>query len=267
MRNILIVVVLVLWALLGWKMCTDYPTCCDPDATATTTTPAKTVAVTPTSSCLNGPICFEDNTCTPTFGDGFDALRDSLTRLVSSDTRLKITGVYNTNESYDGSSSNLGTCRAESIRDRFEELADEKIVTTGQLTVGRQVGISERYELEIINDAPSVEAEAIIYFPFNSTNKLNDRDTESYLKEVAESIKSSGGKVHLIGHTDDIGSVVSNEKLGQRRANIIADYLMGQGVFRSQIISESQGEAAPIASNKTEVGRAKNRRTELRIVK
>jgi len=225
MRNILIVVVLVLWALLGWKMCTDYPTCCDPDATATTTTPAKTVAVTPTSSCLNGPICFEDNTCTPTFGDGFDALRDSLTRLVSSDTRLKITGVYNTNESYDGSSSNLGTCRAESIRDRFEELADEKIVTTGQLTVGRQVGISERYE------------------------------------------KSSGGKVHLIGHTDDIGSVVSNEKLGQRRANIIADYLMGQGVFRSQIISESQGEAAPIASNKTEVGRAKNRRTELRIVK
>jgi len=79
-------------------------------------------------------------------------------------------------------------------------------------------------------------------------------------------VKSSGQKVRLTGHTDSLGNDAYNMNLGRQRANIIKNYLMEQGVPSSQIIAQSRGESQPIASNATEQGRAKNRRTELQII-
>ena len=98
-------------------------------------------------------------------------------------------------------------------------------------------------------------------------NKLNNSEIEAYLDQVAKRVKETGESVRLTGHTDSLGSSSSNITLGQRRANRIADYLIGQGVRRSQINSTSKGESEPVATNHTEVGRAKNRRTELQIIK
>lgn len=268
MRNFGILLVILLWLVLGWKMCTDYKECCPGDEIAAEEVPAIVPVAEAPAVCEEGIICFADSSCEPIFGTRFEAFRDSLTNLVSSDKILRITGVYNTSEEYDGTSSNLGTCRAEALRSSFASLGADQINISGQLTVGRTVQRGERYSFDIIsNDNNAVSAQALIYFPYNSTNKLNDSDIESYLNDVAERVKNSGEKVKLTGHTDDKGRAVKNMELGQRRANIIADYLMGQGVLRSQIIAESQGESQPAASNSTEVGRARNRRTELQIIK
>jgi len=56
-------------------------------------------------------------------------------------------------------------------------------------------------------------------------------------------------------------------KLGQRRSNIVRDYLISQGVSAAQITANSAGESQPIATNDTDAGRQQNRRTELQIIK
>ena len=133
----------------------------------------------------------------------------------------------------------------------------------------------ERYRIEVVdtNDetnslsTPVIGRSAVIYFPYNSTNKLNDNEIEEYLQDVARDIKDNGGQVVLEGHTDDKGREVKNIELGQRRANVIMDYLLGQGLLRSQISANSKGESSPVATNATAVGRAKNRRVELKIIR
>lgn len=273
MRNIAIAVVLILWVVLAAKMCSDYSACCPGAERADEAIGAVTTAVSDKNNCTEGMICFSNNSCEPAYGDNFDRFKDSLIALVSTDYQLKITGIYNTDETYDGTSNNLGTCRAEALATAFGLTADQ-IDIAGQLTVGRQVGIGERYAFDIVkaenatdSGTSSISDGALIYFPYNSTNKLDDRDIEIYLNQVANRIKDQGGRVRLVGHTDDKGREIQNQKLGQRRANVIADYLYGQGLLREQVMAESKGESAPVATNATEVGRAKNRRVELQIIR
>ncbi|MFZ1581419.1 MAG: OmpA family protein, partial [Saprospiraceae bacterium] len=107
----------------------------------------------------------------------------------------------------------------------------------------------------------------LIYFPFNSTQKLNNAEVESYLNDVAERVNKSGESISLTGHTDDVGSDASNILLGRKRADIVKSYLVAQGVSVSKINVDSKGESMPVAENTTDEGRAKNRRTELKIIK
>lgn len=71
--------------------------------------------------------------------------------------------------------------------------------------------------------------------------------------------------VAVSGHTDSVGSDAYNVKLGQRRADVVKDYLVSKGVPGSKITTKSFGESQPVASNKTADGRAKNRRAEVDV--
>ena len=84
---------------------------------------------------------------------------------------------------------------------------------------------------------------------------------------MAARVKSSGERVRLTGHTDGRGRESYNMALGRNRARIVRDYLIGQGVSSSKIIIDSKGEMQPMATNDSDAGRAKNRRTELEIIK
>jgi len=73
-------------------------------------------------------------------------------------------------------------------------------------------------------------------------------------------------RVQLDGHTDSIGSDDYNQRLSERRAQIVYDYLTSRGVSASQIIGvRGFGESQPIDTNETREGRARNRRTELSV--
>ena len=69
--------------------------------------------------------------------------------------------------------------------------------------------------------------------------------------------------VSVEGHTDSIGSVPYNQKLSERRANAVRDYLVSQGIDASRIATRGFGKSKPIASNDTAEGRAENRRVEI----
>ena len=72
--------------------------------------------------------------------------------------------------------------------------------------------------------------------------------------------------VEVSGHTDSVGSDAANQTLSERRANSVANYLIGQGLLRERFEIVGMGERYPIASNDTDSGRALNRRVEIRLL-
>ena len=86
------------------------------------------------------------------------------------------------------------------------------------------------------------------------------------LGTVADSLKKyPGSNVEVSGHTDNVGSLASNNELSQARAISVAKILVGQGVEKSRIQVFGAGPTQPIASNSTEEGRQANRRVEIKL--
>lgn len=92
-------------------------------------------------------------------------------------------------------------------------------------------------------------------------------DAVTILNEAIEILKKYPQlRVEVAGHTDAVGTDAYNQALSERRARTVFDYLVGQGIDRARLVGPAgYGESRPIDSNETEVGRAKNRRTELNV--
>ncbi|MCA1803946.1 MAG: OmpA family protein [Xanthomonadaceae bacterium] len=71
--------------------------------------------------------------------------------------------------------------------------------------------------------------------------------------------------VHVIGHTDNVGSESYNQGLSERRAQSVVTYLTNRGIAWQRLVTEGRGMREPRASNATEAGRQLNRRVELLI--
>lgn len=69
--------------------------------------------------------------------------------------------------------------------------------------------------------------------------------------------------VHVVGHTDSTGSAEYNQRLSERRAGSVANYLQSRGVDPSRVRYEGRGESEPRDTNATEAGRQLNRRVEI----
>lgn len=71
--------------------------------------------------------------------------------------------------------------------------------------------------------------------------------------------------IEVQGHTDNVGKENLNKELSQKRANAVMDYLVKKGVDATRMTANGYGSELPIADNKTQAGRAKNRRVEFKI--
>ncbi|HTE28881.1 MAG TPA: OmpA family protein [Chryseolinea sp.] len=71
--------------------------------------------------------------------------------------------------------------------------------------------------------------------------------------------------VRISGHTDNTGSEAHNLTLSKQRADVVAEYLVGNNIDINRVETSGLGSAKPIAQNTTEEGRKKNRRVELLI--
>ncbi|WP_010625998.1 OmpA family protein [Halomonas sp. KM-1] len=72
-------------------------------------------------------------------------------------------------------------------------------------------------------------------------------------------------RVNIAGHTDSTGSVSYNQRLSERRAESVGNYLAQSGVARNRLYMTGYGPSQPIATNATEEGRAQNRRVEITL--
>ncbi len=77
----------------------------------------------------------------------------------------------------------------------------------------------------------------------------------------AKSIES----IELSGHTDSIGSLEYNQRLSERRAHAVKEYIVEKGVDPAIITAVGFGKTQPVASNATPEGRAQNRRVDIKI--
>jgi outer membrane protein OmpA-like peptidoglycan-associated protein len=67
--------------------------------------------------------------------------------------------------------------------------------------------------------------------------------------------------VELQGHTDNIGYSEDNLLLSEKRSKAVYDFLINSGVDSIQVSYKGMGDKYPIASNTSQIGRSKNRRT------
>jgi outer membrane protein OmpA-like peptidoglycan-associated protein/uncharacterized protein YidB (DUF937 family) len=105
----------------------------------------------------------------------------------------------------------------------------------------------------------------VINFPTASA-QIPPESTE-YLNMAAAAIKNApaGTVIEIDGHTDNTGDASANLQLSQQRADAVRDYLVGQGVSATSLITKGFGDTKPIASNDSEEGKFRNRRIEFAI--
>jgi len=105
-----------------------------------------------------------------------------------------------------------------------------------------------------------------IYFKTGSAEL--DQKSEPLLNSVVDiANRCPSVKFDVSGHTDDVGDENFNQRLSERRAKSVVDYLTKKGVNATRIKSAGFGETRPVAPNDNEENRAKNRRIEFKVNK
>jgi len=108
---------------------------------------------------------------------------------------------------------------------------------------------------------------SVVLFPRRSA-ELTEQGKEVLATQLQEArdMLSRATYIEVIGHTDDVGDEAYNMDLSEQRAESVRNYLIGAGVDGSKMVTVGAGESMPIASNKTEEGRAENRRVEVMVL-
>ena len=103
------------------------------------------------------------------------------------------------------------------------------------------------------------------FFDFNKS--VLKPEAKAKLDDLVGKLKGISLEVIIaVGHTDAIGSDAYNQKLSVRRAESVKAYLVTKGIEPNRIYTEGKGKKQPVADNKTNEGRAKNRRVEIEVV-
>jgi outer membrane protein OmpA-like peptidoglycan-associated protein len=139
---------------------------------------------------------------------------------------------------------------------------------------GYRLTIVEKSEMaqEVVADAKSLMSDITatghasvygIYFDFDKADIKPE--SEPAIKEIAKLLQENKGlKIYLVGHTDNVGSLDYNLKLSKARADAVMKELVTRyKISADRLKAYGVGSLAPVASNETEDGKAKNRRVEL----
>ena len=168
------------------------------------------------------------------------------------------------------------------------EMTDENRTITGKIIKDNKEAWAEVYkgngkillrivekkgmEQHIVADAAAFNNDiratghAAVYGIYFDTGKADIKsESKQAIGEIANLLKSDPElKIVVVGHTDNKGSVESNLKLSQDRAQAVMQSLIrDQNIVSSRLRAYGCGQFAPVASNDAEDGRAKNRRVEL----
>ena len=130
--------------------------------------------------------------------------------------------------------------------------------------IAKEAEAAPEIEQKMMNEG---RARLNVEFDFDKTDvKLQYNDE---IKQVADfMVKYPDAKISIEGHTDYIGSKEYNQKLSERRANSVKNYIIDKfKIDGKRLKSEGFGLTKPIADNKTDEGRQKNRRVESVLIK
>jgi outer membrane protein OmpA-like peptidoglycan-associated protein len=104
-----------------------------------------------------------------------------------------------------------------------------------------------------------------VFFDFDKTDVKPASFVE--LDKLVELLqKNPTIKIEISGHTDNKGDDLYNQTLSQKRAESVVNYLTQKGILKTRLVAKGYGKTQPVAPNDTEENKAKNRRTEVKIL-
>ncbi|MBQ6561056.1 MAG: OmpA family protein [Paludibacteraceae bacterium] len=112
----------------------------------------------------------------------------------------------------------------------------------------------------------AVLKKAVHGIQFETNNAVIKSSSYPILNKVVTMMKKNPSyKLHISGHTDNVGKPAQNLKLSKERAAAVVKYLTKKGIKSSRLRSDGFGGTKPVASNKTEKGKALNRRVDFEV--
>jgi outer membrane protein OmpA-like peptidoglycan-associated protein len=152
------------------------------------------------------------------------------------------------------------------------------VFATGNLKPAVEAAQAQQQKSKAENEAKSITSEGCetrfdvisqtgaIYFKTGSAEL--DQKSEPLLDAGADIAKRCASvRFEVNGYTDNVGNRRYNQGLSEDRAKSVVQYLVGKGVDAKRIRSAGFGESHPVASNRSEEGRGKNRRIEFKVKK
>ncbi len=119
--------------------------------------------------------------------------------------------------------------------------------------------------IEVDEETGVLRMKHSVLFDFNSYHVKEEAIRP--LSELVEVFSRHGeGRLLITGHTDNIGSTSYNKRLSLKRAEAVSSVLKDLGLTEEQLSTAGKGSSDPVATNKTELGRSKNRRVEFSLI-
>ena len=143
---------------------------------------------------------------------------------------------------------------AESIRKRAQAEVNRLEEALGQIAETRRTALGLVMNL----------GSDYLKFEFNKAD-LRPADKELLSRIAGIMLTSEDYTISVNGHTDDVGSVAYNQKLSERRAQAVRDYLVKAGLPEAILSVQGHGKSVPLVKGNSDAARAKNRRVELGI--
>ncbi len=113
-----------------------------------------------------------------------------------------------------------------------------------------------------------VNASVVLNNIFFDINKFDIKpESQVELDKIVQLLNDNPTlKIQIAGHTDNVGKPAENLILSNNRAKTVVSYLINNRISPQRLSFKGFGETQPVADNKTEEGRARNRRTEMKVV-
>jgi outer membrane protein OmpA-like peptidoglycan-associated protein len=109
---------------------------------------------------------------------------------------------------------------------------------------------------------------AVRNIEFETGSDVLKSESLPVLDQVVEILdRYANYKVHIGGHTDNVGKAKANQKLSEKRAQACMQYLTKKGIAADRLSAKGYGHTKPVATNNTPAGRQKNRRVEFGLKK
>lgn len=102
---------------------------------------------------------------------------------------------------------------------------------------------------------------------FSTASTIVGASSENALTAIARAAQSCAGVLRIEGHTDNVGRAGYNAVLSRKRAEAVREALIARGVPAERLVAQGFGSDQPVADNRTDEGRARNRRIEIRTVR
>lgn len=133
-----------------------------------------------------------------------------------------------------------------------------------ELTILEIEAMKQEISSNDILTALNTDGHIALYINFETGKSDIKPESQKIIDQIVEMLKSNPSlKISIEGHTDNVGNSQSNQTLSENRAKAVMNAITSKGIDKSRLSSKGWGQTKPINDNKTEDGKAKNRRVEI----